>query len=83
MAVGVLSAARKLAIRVPEDLAIAGVDNTFVARISMPALSTIDLRTSEIGTLAAELYQEIKKDPKKSHTKIRILPSRLCLRESF
>jgi LacI family transcriptional regulator len=83
MATGVLTAARELAIRVPGDLAVAGVDNTFLSRISMPSLSTIDLRMREIGTLAAELYQKIKKAPKETHPKIQILPSRFCLRESF
>jgi DNA-binding LacI/PurR family transcriptional regulator len=83
MAEGVLTAARKLAIRVPEDLAVAGVDNTFLSRISMPSLSTIDLRMRDVGTLAARLYQKIKKAPKENHAKIHVLPSRLCLRESF
>jgi DNA-binding LacI/PurR family transcriptional regulator len=83
MAEGVLTAARKLAIRVPEDLAVVGVDNTFLSRISMPTLSTIDLRMREVGTLAAKLYQEIKESPEKNPVKNQVLPSRLCLRESF
>ena len=83
MAEGILTAARKIAIRVPEDLAVVGVDNTFLSRISIPSLSTIDLRMREVGTLAARLYQEIKESPEKTHAKIQVLPSRLCLRESF
>jgi DNA-binding LacI/PurR family transcriptional regulator len=83
MATGVLIAARELEIRVPADLAVAGVDNIFLSRISMPSLSTIDLRMREVGTRAAELYQEIKEAPEKSRAKIHVLPSQFCPRESF
>ena len=83
MAQGILIAAHELGITVPEELSIAGVDNTFISRISRPALSTIDLRMAEIGALAADLYQRIKKDPGGEHKKVLSLPSVFCRRGSF
>jgi len=75
MALGVLAAAHDAGISVPKDLAIVGVDNTFFSRISMPTLSTIDLRMAEIGTMAAELYQGVKKEPSAAHEQTLIIPS--------
>ncbi len=60
IALGVLEAARRLKISIPEDLAVIGVDNTFFSRISFPPLSTIDLRTEDVGRMAAELYLRIQ-----------------------
>ena len=83
MALGVLSAAYEIGIAVPGELSIAGVDNNIFSRISMPALSTIDLRMIEIGTRAAELYRAIKKAPKEQHKQIQVVPSLFCRRGSF
>jgi|GEM_PF-1708885 len=83
MAMGVLAAARDAGIAVPKDLSIAGVDNTLFSRISMPALSTIDLRMSEIGTKAAELYQTIRKNTSSVHERILSIPSLFCRRKTF
>jgi DNA-binding LacI/PurR family transcriptional regulator len=83
MALGVLTAAREMKINVPQDLSISGVDNTFIARISIPALSTVDLRMAEIGMMAAQLYQKIKKDPSAAAKRILTLPSLFCNRGTF
>ena len=83
MALGVLVAARDAGIAVPGDLSVAGVDNTLFSRISMPALSTINLRMGEIGTKAAELYQVVKKDPSAVRERILSIPSFFCHRETF
>jgi LacI family transcriptional regulator len=83
MATGILTAARELSIRVPEDLALVGVDNTYLSRISAPPLSSIDLRMKDVGTMAAELYLELKKNPKKKQAKVHVIPSRLCSRSTF
>ena len=83
MAQGVLIAAHELGIDVPGELSIAGVDNTFISRISRPALSTIDLQMGKLGTLAAGLYQSLKKEPQKTHQKILSIPSSFCRRGTF
>ena len=83
MAMGVLAAAREKGIKVPQDLSIAGVDNTLFSRISIPALSTIDLQTGEIGAKAAQLYQIIKSDPQATNEQILTISSSFCRRETF
>jgi LacI family transcriptional regulator len=83
MALGILAAAREQGLNVPGDLSIAGVDNTLFSRISIPALSTIDLRTVEIGTRAAQLYQSVKKAPLSANERTVTLPSLFCRRETF
>jgi LacI family transcriptional regulator len=81
IAMGVLTAAKDLGIRVPEELAVAGVDNTLFSRISSPPLSTVDLRMREIGTLAAELYLRIR-NREDDIPRVQTIPSRFCLRQS-
>jgi LacI family transcriptional regulator len=58
--VGALQGALAAGLRVPKDMSIIGVDNTFVSRICMPKLSTVDLRTEDVGRTAAELFLRIK-----------------------
>ena len=83
MALGVLAAAREHGICIPEELSVAGVDNTLFSRISIPALSTIDLQTLEIGTKAAQLYQKIRDNPSAVNEKIITIPSFFYRRETF
>jgi LacI family transcriptional regulator len=80
MAMGILTAARDLSIPVPGELTVIGVDNTYLSRISCPPLSTVDLRMNDVGTLAAELYLEIKNKPEKEHPRIQVIPSRFIRR---
>ncbi len=51
IAVGVLHAARELGIGVPHELAVVGFDDTFVAKISSPRLTTIAQPIAEISSL--------------------------------
>ena len=83
MAQGVLIAAHETGIAVPEELSIAGVDNTFISRISRPALSTIDLRMEKVGTLAAQLYQGLKMRPHENYKRVQSIPSLFCRRGTF
>jgi LacI family transcriptional regulator len=82
MAMGVMAAAAKLGLRVPEDLAVAGVDNTLLSRISAPPLSTVDLRMRDVGTMAAELYLSIRYEPEQEYPRLQPIPSRFLLRAS-
>jgi DNA-binding LacI/PurR family transcriptional regulator len=51
-AVGVLAAADKLGLRVPEDLSIVGYDNTVFSRLHRLSLTTIDSHSTEVGQVA-------------------------------
>ncbi len=52
MALGVIEAARSLAVRVPEDLSVIGFDDTNVARFSSPPLTTIRQPLRDMGAVA-------------------------------
>lgn len=85
MALGVLAAAHEKGIAVPRDLSIAGVDNTLISRISMPALSCVDLRMPEIGNRAVELYRSVRNDPHALHGRAAAvsIASLFCRRGTF
>jgi LacI family transcriptional regulator len=53
-AVPILSAAHRLGIRVPQDLAVIGYDNSPVAALSMVDLTSIDQDGPRLGRIAAE-----------------------------
>jgi LacI family transcriptional regulator len=52
MALGILEAARARGIRVPQDLSIVGFDDTEVARVSAPPLTTVAQPLRRMGTVA-------------------------------
>lgn len=53
LAVGALRALRRLGKRVPEDVAVIGVDNTLYSQICMPMLTTLDNRLGEVSKSAS------------------------------
>lgn len=54
MALGVIAAANKLNINIPEDLALVGFDDTPHSSEVIPSLSTVNLQVNKMATLAAE-----------------------------
>lgn len=52
-AVGVLSAAEELGLRVPRDLSVVGYDNTSISRLRHVWLTTVDGAGHEVGRRAA------------------------------
>ena len=54
MAMGALAAARKLGLRVPEDLSVMGQDATPLAASPLLRLSTVDPHHDDVGRAAAE-----------------------------
>ncbi|GHA07542.1 LacI family DNA-binding transcriptional regulator [Streptomyces echinoruber] len=52
-AVGVMSAAEELGLRVPHDVSVAGYDNTGVSRLRHLWLTTVDTAPQEVGRRAA------------------------------
>lgn len=57
-ALGVLRYCREHGISIPEQLKIVSFDNTEYARITQPALTSIDLKQYDIGVAAANLLLE-------------------------
>ena len=52
MAIGVMSAARELGLHIPEDLSVVGFDDTQVARLTSPTLTTVRQPLREMGGVA-------------------------------
>jgi LacI family transcriptional regulator len=52
VAAGVVEAARERALRVPQDLSVVGFDDTEVARLLSPPLTTVRQPLREMGRLA-------------------------------
>lgn len=77
MAAGVLAAAHEHGIAVPDELSIAGFDDTDLARALWPPLTTIHQPTRELAYAAADL---LLSTPKKFQ--VRALPYKLVARGS-
>jgi len=55
MAAGVLSAAARRGLKVPDDLSVTGFDDAEIARVVSPALTTIRQPLEQIGAAAADM----------------------------
>jgi LacI family transcriptional regulator len=77
MAAGVLSVAHARGIKLPDQLSIAGFDDTDMARAVWPALSTIRQPLQELGRAATDLLLQAP-----SATLQRVLKYELILRSS-
>lgn len=53
-AIGVLRGLRRLGVRVPEDVSVVAVHDSWVAPLAMPALTTVELPLFEMGAAAIE-----------------------------
>lgn len=53
LAVGALREARKLGVRVPEDVSIVGFDDIELAQVTYPELTTVHVPHNDMGRLAA------------------------------
>ena len=78
----VINACRESGIRVPEEVAVIGVDNDeIICRLSFPTLSSIQPDVDKIGHLAAELLSRQLKGEKTALT-YRVPPLRIVERQS-
>ncbi|MGA4506659.1 LacI family DNA-binding transcriptional regulator [Propionibacteriaceae bacterium G1746] len=63
LAVGAIKALTNLGLSVPGDVAVASIDNTELADLITPALTSIDLMASERATAATELLLDRLQHP--------------------
>lgn len=75
MALGVISAAWELGLRVPDDLSIIGYDDTKDALMAIPPLTTVHQPIAEMGATAVRLLLE-------GGTESTVLPSWIAERQS-
>ncbi|MGE0480332.1 MAG: LacI family DNA-binding transcriptional regulator [Phycisphaerae bacterium] len=81
MAAGIVAAANEAGVGVPRDLAVVGFDDTRIARMTRPALTTVRVPMSEMGAKAVELLCLRIADPKRPAERIALQPT-LIVRES-
>jgi len=81
MAVGVMNACSKLGIEVPKNMSVVGFDNTILANITRPKLTSVDLSMKEIGHRAALELLDIIENNTRVRKKI-IIDTSLVVRES-
>jgi len=81
MAIGAIKALREHKISIPEEVKIVGFDNTFIASIVDPPLTTINVPKLKMGVTAAQLLIErIRQDI--DHSRIVEIPFNLVVRQS-
>ncbi|MFF9486355.1 LacI family DNA-binding transcriptional regulator [Streptomyces sp. NPDC014676] len=80
MAVGALAELRRRRLRVPEDVAVVGYEDSVLARHTAPPLTTVRQPVEEIGRTMARILTGITQDggPRQQRT----LPTELVVRES-
>ena len=60
IAVGVLEAARRHGLRVPEDLSVVGFDDSSIAALSSPLLTTVRQPLHDIGVEAVRIVTQAR-----------------------
>jgi LacI family transcriptional regulator len=81
LAVGVLAALREAGLDVPADVALVGMDNSDLSALTWPALTTVDLGSSERARIAAELLLSRIDEPGREAKVVGVEP-RLVVRAS-
>ncbi|MGZ4398299.1 MAG: substrate-binding domain-containing protein [Gaiellaceae bacterium] len=81
MAIGVMAAIEEAGLRVPEDVAVVGFDDSDLARLVAPPLSSVRQDVSGLGATAIELLGQILSGAERASSTL-ILPTELVLRRS-
>ena len=82
MAIGAMAALRDAGVAVPEDMAVMGFDDIFIARLVSPSLTTVSQFQHDIGVTAAETLLGRLRGSGSSPGVNREMPYRLIVRES-
>lgn len=81
MAAAIVTAALSAGLRVPEDLAVVGFDDTRIARMTHPPLTTVRVPMAQMGAKAIELLCARASTPARPPTRVSLQPE-LVVRES-
>lgn len=66
MALGTMRAIRDMGYSIPEDFSVTGFDGIAIADYTTPGLTTVEQDVEGMGYHAAQLLQELRKDPLRS-----------------
>ncbi|MFC4767118.1 LacI family DNA-binding transcriptional regulator [Effusibacillus consociatus] len=81
LAIGVIQAGRERGIGVPDDLSVVGFDNTILAAIVDPPLTTVAQPIHEMGRQVMDILIQRIEDEKKMKQRVVLLPE-LVIRKS-
>ncbi|MDC0934873.1 LacI family DNA-binding transcriptional regulator [Pirellulales bacterium] len=81
MAAGIIDAAIEMGVSVPRDLPVVGFDDTRIALMTRPRLTTVHVPMSQMGSTAIELLVNRLADPERTDAKV-TLRSQLVIRDS-
>ncbi|NNG20456.1 LacI family DNA-binding transcriptional regulator [Naumannella sp. ID2617S] len=81
LAIGAARAISEAGLRIPDDIALASIDDTPLARMCTPQLTSVSLRAAERGAIAAQLLLARLRDPAMPSRKRSLRPE-LMVRES-
>lgn len=79
IAASIMQYVKRLGMRIPEDLAVIGMDNTYIAEMVSPTLTSIDFSKEEFSTALVDALLALLRG---EHPKDRFIPVSLCVRES-
>jgi len=82
IACGIMDQLKQRNIRIPEDVAIVGFDNTIFAETTQPKLTSVELNSFNMGVAAMTLILERLKSQTDTHQPSIIFPFELIQRES-
>jgi DNA-binding LacI/PurR family transcriptional regulator len=81
VAIGIIKEAKKIGVRVPEELAVVGYDDLPAAEVIEPSLSTVRQPKLEMGDYAINIIVD-KIEGRESGLKQKELPTKFIVRES-
>ncbi len=81
LAAGAIGALRSAGHDVPEDVAVVGMDNSELALITWPPLTSVDLGSAERARRAAELLIDRIEQPGRAVERVKV-EAQLCVRAS-
>ena len=80
-AVSFINCAIKKGLRIPEDVAVVGLQNTKYAVLSRPTLTCVDTPVYDIGAVSMRLLTKYMKHEEVTDSRV-LLPYRIVSRES-
>lgn len=80
LAIGMLDYAAAHGIRVPDDVSIVGIGNTYYSEVARPALTTVDVRSAERGRKAVEYLAKRLGDGRSGRARVELASPKLIQR---
>ena len=84
MAVGIMRVLHQAGVRVPEDISVVGMDNVPIARMVLPALTTVDQSFEEFCRRAfLIIHQQLENSAYRPPERMVRIPASVVIRGSY